>query len=148
MAYWHNNYTVLETMEFLNENLTLPGNLTDIEFNKAIYRFLLYGFFPEYKLKLSPGVPEYTPKKVEHPSQLNGLMWGVPNSFGSLSNPNGSQSRRNRAFLRILSSVSESDAIFLLGVKDQTLDSMYENLSREALLATGLFSHDKIRTRI
>jgi hypothetical protein len=35
MAYWHNNYTVLETMEFLNENLTLPGNLTDIEFNKA-----------------------------------------------------------------------------------------------------------------
>lgn len=132
-------YTVIEEFEKLNSNLT-PEYLANICSNRAMKSFLVHAFIPEKKFILPEGVPDYKSLKVENPEQVATILWGASKAFETLTNPNISQRVRERTFLRVLDSVTEADALFLLGVKDQTLDHMFENLSLESLNAAGFQS--------
>lgn len=130
--------TVIETLSELDDNFSQEALRKACE-NRYLKKYLLHGYFEEYKFLLPPGVPEYEPKRVEFNEQLNSVTWKACNMFSTLCSNKITEKHRERAFTQLLYSLSEEDCILLLGVKDQTLNCMFPNITKEALVESGLF---------
>ena len=131
---------MLTVIDFFSE---LDGNCTTETLraaasNTSFLKYVRHAYLPECKLQLSAGVPEYEPKRVEHGMQTMSVMWNAANTFATLCNLNYPLRSRDKAFVATLNMVSEQDAIFLLGVKDQTLEYMYPNITLEKILKSGI----------
>jgi hypothetical protein len=113
-----------------------PETIVKYKDNKAFYACMHYGFKPTAKFNLPETDPPYVSVTVSgnRPSKCIENTWKLWRYFCA------NEMRpilRERTFIEMLECYSEPEALLLLAVKDQNIERMFPNITRE--LVTSKF---------
>lgn len=129
--------TMYEIISNLNE-----GKLTleEVSVSRGVVEFLQYAFDPALKFHLPEGVPPFN--KCPNPMGMTpaNLRREVRTLyvFARPANDELQKLKRERSFIELLEAVHPLEAELLLAVKDQTLDTMFPNVTLKRLVEAGL----------
>jgi hypothetical protein len=127
--------TISEILAEANTNIeTIKPHIN----NNYLRSLMEAAYVPEKKMVLPDGEPPYT-CSPNHPDQISGAFWQIAKKISLFSRADLKPIRRESLFVQALESVSAMDASILLAVKNQTLDKMFPNLSKESLVKVGYF---------
>lgn len=109
--------------------------------NRYLRNLMEAAYLPSKKLNLPEGVPPYKPNSMEEAQVSPGVFWQVANklSIYQQEHPKSVVMKVETSFIQALETLSKSEALTLLAVKDQTLHKMYKGLTYEALQKVGYF---------
>ena len=129
--------TISELLQELNDK---PEKLALVENkNNAYFRVLLKcAYLVEFKMNLPEGNPEYKPSGVSF-AETKGAFWQEARRMESYVGDKMPKLRRETLFMQALEGLDEKSGQILLAVKDQTLDKMYPNLTKEVFQKHGYF---------
>lgn len=117
-----------------------PASIMAHKGNKYLYNLLAAGFDPKYKLILPEGEPPYKSNGALSQHVTKGAFWQICRKLDIFLREDLTPLKREQQFITALESISEEDAKILLAVKDQTLDTLYPNLSYSVLKELGYFA--------
>lgn len=108
--------------------------------NNYFRLFMETAYIKEKRLDLPEGAPPYDPSKIESDVVTKGVMWQFIRKLDVLRNPSLNRLRREVIFIDALQTVTPKEAIVLIHMKDQTLPSIYGNITLPKLKEIGYFS--------
>ena len=91
------------------------------------------------KLDLPEGPAPYTPSNIESEVQTKGIMWQFLKKLDTLRNPKLHKMKREVMFIDALENVTKAEADVLHHMKDQTLPTLYGNITIQELVRVGYF---------
>lgn len=107
--------------------------------NNYLRNFMNVAYLRSYRLPLPEGAAPYTPSNIESDVQTKGVMWQFLKKLDTLRRPELNKLRREVMFIDALESVSKQEAEVLLHMKDQSLPSIYPNITLSELVRVGYF---------
>lgn len=127
--------SILEILADANKN---PKSIMAVAGNTYLRSLMECAYFPEKKMVLPEGDPPYKPSGMND-YQNKGGFWQVARKIDNFTREDIPTIKRESMFIHALESISNNDAKVLLAVKDQTLESLYPNLTYETLKKVGYF---------
>jgi hypothetical protein len=107
--------------------------------NNYLRTFMKCAYVPACKLPLPEGAPPYEESKIESDVQTKGVMWQFLKKLDTLRRPDLHNLKREVMFIDALENVTKEEALILLMMKDQRLNSLYPNVTLESLVSVGYF---------
>lgn len=105
--------------------------------NTYFMNLLNSAYDPNKKFVLPEGEPAYK-KSGLHRTIVKGMFWQICRKIDVFRNTQMKQLARESHFIAALESLSDQGALIMLHVKDQSLDKLYPNLTKEALTEIGM----------
>lgn len=105
--------------------------------NTYFMNLLNSAYDPNKKFVLPEGEPPYK-KSGLHRTITKGMFWQICRKIEVFRNTQMKQLARESHFIAALESLSDQGALIMLHVKDQSLDKLYPNLTKEALTEIGM----------
>lgn len=109
------------------------------EGNNYFRLFMETAYLKEKRLPLPDSPVPYTPSNIESEVQTKGIVWQFLRKLDTLRNPKLHDLKREVMFIDALENVTKQEALVLIHMKDQTLPSIYENITLPALKKVGYF---------
>lgn len=127
--------TITDILKDSNENIR---DILRHKDNKFLREFMETAFYPDKKLNLPEGEPPFKPLPLsEH--QMKGSFWQFCRKIGTLRRTDVKALRLETIFIQEIESMAESEAKIVIAMKDQTLSTMFPNLTLDKLKAVGYF---------
>lgn len=120
---------VCDLLNDINKNLDALKKHAN---NSYLQNLLQYALIPERKFILPEGAPPFKPNP-QSSAQLHGSMWGVCKKLYVFARADIKALQRESLFVTSLESVSSEEAALLLAIKDQAIDKIYPNITRDAI---------------
>lgn len=115
-----------------------PTSLLKHKGNNYLRNLMMIAYLPEKKMILPEGDPPYNTTTTSD-QVTKGAFWQVCRKLDIFLRTDLNPIRREAQFISALESISEKEAQILLNAKDQTLMSIYPNLTFEKLKEIGYF---------
>lgn len=107
--------------------------------NQYLRNALEAAFIPEKKFILPEGTPPY--KEQQGPSaQLTGGFWMIAKKLYVYTRADLKPAKRESMFIQDLEILSKEEAAIFVTIKDQTLSTLFPNITRESLTKVGYFA--------
>ena len=122
---------VCDLLEDINKDIR---NLIPNQGNQYLRNLLEHALLPEKKFYLPEGVPPYKVNTLPS-AQLQGAMWNTCKKLYIFCRQDMRALQRESLFVTALESVSKQESELLIAIKDQTLNKLYPNITRENINA-------------
>lgn len=101
--------------------------------DSRVAQVLGYAFNPNFKMPLPDGIPPYIPS--EHPLGLAEVeLLHLFNKFYVMFNKESTKARKEQMFIQWLEKMHDREANVLVHIKDQTLHTLYPELTEEVFI--------------
>lgn len=131
---------ITEILEEINKD---TSKLEVHKSNAAIKMLLEYAFLPEKKMDLPEGAPPFKEDAAPIGMAPANIVQEIRRLYIFLKERDLPKLRREQLFIQMLESVHPSEARLLLAVKDQNINSLYPNITREVVASYGLIPEQK-----
>lgn len=126
-------------INILDEINTDPKLILKYKDNPTIKAIFEYAFLPEKKFLLPEGKPPFRPVDVPYTLRSANFMNEVRRFYiFTKERSELSTIRREALFIQLLEILHEYEANLMVAIKDQTLPSLYENITYELLEDNGI----------
>lgn len=127
--------TLHETLSDINKDINAI-KLAEHWNNSFLRNILEHAFIPEKKFILPEGTPPY---KVNGLSgvETKGVVWQEARKLAIYARADLKPIRRESMFIQALESFDKDSVAVFLALKEQNLDSLYPNITREKLTEIG-----------
>jgi hypothetical protein len=110
--------------------------------NNYFRKFMETAYLKSHRLPLPEGPAPYTPNNIESEIQTKGVVWQFLKKLDTLRRPDLHNLKREVMFIDALENVTKKEAEIFLHMKDQTLPSIYPNITLGALIDVGYFPRE------
>ncbi len=107
--------------------------------NNYFRLFMETAYLADKKLPLPESPVPYTPSNIESEIQTKGVVWQFLRKLDTLRNPKLNNLKREVMFIDALENVTKQEALVLIHMKDQTLPTIYGNITLDILKSVGYF---------
>jgi hypothetical protein len=123
-----------EILEEINKN---PAAIQDYKNNAALILLFQYAFLPEKKFDLPEGAPPY--KRDSAPIGMSPIVFMTEfrRFYIFTKEKQLPKIRKEALFVQLLESIHPSEAEILLCIKDQNLNRLYSNITRDIIESAG-----------
>lgn len=129
-----NHLYITEILDEINKN---PSSLGDYKYMSPIDALLKYAFDKNLKMKLKEGAVLFNPS-TEPMGFCPSTLTEEYKRYYVFLNENISEERREILFIQMLEKIHPDEAKVLILVKDQNLEMVYPNITRELLIEYGV----------
>jgi hypothetical protein len=130
-----NRKFIPEILSEINENPTLLT--TKYSDDNALRIIFEYSFLPDKKFSLPAGTPPFKPDQSPIGMAESNLLTELRRLYIFTPQRELHPVRRETLFIQLLESLHPSEAALLCAVKDQTLDKLYPNVTRDLVATCG-----------
>lgn len=116
------------------------SNIKKHQGNNYFRLFMEAAYLKDKRLPLPEGPAPYKPSNIESEVQTKGVMWQFLKKIDTLRNPKLHPLKREVMFIDALENVTKEEALVLMHMKDQSLPSIYGNITLPALKKVGYFT--------
>lgn len=134
--------TLREILKEINEN---TENIKKHSGNNYFRKFMETSYLKSHKIPLPFGPAPYTPSKIESEVQTKGIMWQFLKKLDTLRRMDLHNLKREVMFIDALENVTQKEAEILIHMKDQTLPSIYPNITLQELVRVGYFPEEVMK---
>lgn len=105
--------------------------------NNYLKNFLKVAYNPAFKIPLPEGAPPYKPNPG-NVYELRGSFWQCAKKIDALARKETPALRREVQFIQMLESLPKEEVPLLIAAKDQTLTTLFPNVTADSLKTLGL----------
>lgn len=135
----------MDTLGFiLNEINADISKIKEHAGNNYFRKFMETAYLKSHRLPLPEGPAPYTPCNIESEIQTKGIVWQFLKKLDTLRRPDLHNLKREVMFIDALENVTKKEAQIFLHMKDQTLPSIYPNITLGALIEVGYFPQGSV----
>lgn len=127
--------TIGETLGDINKDIK---NLNEHKDNQYLRNVLEHAFFPEKKFLLPEGTPPFKTNGLSS-VETKGTFWQEARKMATYARADLKPVNRERLYISALEALDKESVGIFLAIKEQTLSSLYPNITRESLTAAGYF---------
>jgi hypothetical protein len=130
---------ITEILDDINKDVTA---LETYKNNAAVKTLFEYAFLPEKKIDLPEGDPPFKPD----PGPLGmtpANFFQETRKFYVFNRKDLPKLRREQLFIQLLEALHPSEAKIIVAMKDQNLNSLYNNITHQVLAQYGLIPEQK-----
>lgn len=134
---------LIEILEEVNKN---PEKLAEHRDNMALKFLFQAAFLPEQKFELPEGEPPYKPDAAPIGMSPANFTQEMRKLYIFTKAQPLAQVRRETLFIQLLESVHPSEAKLLCAIKDQTLPSLFKNITADLVADNGFIARQIPKT--
>jgi hypothetical protein len=127
--------------EILSEANKDPRTILAHKDNRYLRNVMNAAYLKQFKMILPEGNPPYKENTLKD-SQVSGTFWQVAKKIDVFYRAELKSIFREKAFIGALESMSTDDAKIFIHIKDQTLPSIFPNLTLPVLIEIGYFGDE------
>lgn len=128
--------TLREILKDINSDVS---NIKKHQGNNYLRNFMQVAYLKSHKLDLPDGIAPHAPSNIESEVQTKGVMWQFLKKLDTLRRKDLHQLKREVMFIDALENVTKQEAEVLTCMKDQTMHTLYPNITTNALVEVGYF---------
>jgi hypothetical protein len=130
----------MDTLDFILDEINSDINkIHQHTGNNYFRKFMETAYLKTHRLPLPEGPAPYTPCNIESDVQTKGIVWQFLKKLDTLRRPDLHDLKREVMFIDALENVTKKEALIFLHMKDQTLPTLYENITLQELVRVGYF---------
>jgi hypothetical protein len=106
--------------------------------NESLKLLFGYGFIPKGKWLLPEGIPPYR-EDAAPVGMARANMWMEIKKFDRFMRADLNNLRREQLFIQLLEELHPAESKLMLAIKDQTIPSLYPNITLDKVVDAGFF---------
>lgn len=127
--------TIHEALTDINKDIN-QINSAEHRGNSYLRNVIEHAFIPEKKFILPEGTPPYKTNGLSG-VETKGTFWQEARKMATYTRADLKPFNRERLFISALEALDKDSVAIFLAIKEQTLDTLFPNITREKLIEIG-----------